>query len=128
MAAVLNLSDDGSPLTTQAAMSRDHKAEWALEGDKKFRKPVTATETIKPNCRHQIPEDRRKEIAYYNPEVRGKFKDGVHVRRVRDTIGGDRVNYPGDTAASTASLEVVRSLLNSTLCDDAKWSAADIID
>jgi hypothetical protein len=60
--------------------------------------------------------------------VREKIKDGIHVRRVRGTIGGDRVNYPGATATHTASLEVVRALLNSTLCDDAEWSAADIAD
>jgi hypothetical protein len=63
MAAVLNL-------TTQSAMSGKHKVEWALESDKEFRKLVTATETIKPIHRHQIPEDRRKDIAYYNPQVR----------------------------------------------------------
>jgi hypothetical protein len=65
MAAVLNLSEDGSPLTTQAAISGEHKAEWALESDKEFRKLVTATETISPIHRHQIPEDWRKDKAYY---------------------------------------------------------------
>lgn len=128
MASVLNLSDDGSPLTTQAAMTGKHSAEWALEGDKEFRKLYTETETIKPIHRHQIPEERRKDIAYYNPQVQEKIKEQQHVRRVRGTIGGDRVNYPGATAARTASLEVVRSLLNSTLCDDAEWSTADITD
>jgi hypothetical protein len=48
MAAVLNLSDGGSPLNAQAAMSGDHEAEWALKADKEFRKLVTAIETIKP--------------------------------------------------------------------------------
>jgi hypothetical protein len=62
MAAVLNISDDGSPLTIQAAMSGKHKVEWTLEGDKEIRKLVTATETIKLIHRHQIPEDRRKDI------------------------------------------------------------------
>jgi hypothetical protein len=128
MAAVLNLSEDGSPLTTKAAMSGKHKVKWALESDKEFRKLVTATETIKPIHRHERPEDRRKDIAYYNPQVREKTKDGVHARRVHGTIGDERFNYPGATAARTASLKVVRSLLNSTLCDDAEWSAADIAD
>jgi DNA-binding MarR family transcriptional regulator len=108
-------------------MSGEHKVEWALEGDKEFRKLVTATEgTIRSIHRHQIPEDRRKDIASYNPQVREKIKDGVHARRVRGIIGGERVNYPGATAARTAS--PVRSLLNSILCDDAEWSAAEIAD
>jgi hypothetical protein len=67
MAAVLNLNDDGSPLTTQAAMSGEHNVEWSFEADKEFRKLVTATETIKSIHRHHIPEERRKDIAYYNP-------------------------------------------------------------
>jgi hypothetical protein len=39
------------------------------------------------------------------------------VRRVRGAIGGDKVNYPGAIAARAASLEVVRTLLNSALAD-----------
>jgi hypothetical protein len=128
MAAVLNLSNDGSPLTTKAAMTGEFKAEWQLEDDKEFRKLATETETIAPIYRDQIPADRRKDVTYYNPQVREKIKEGKHVRRVRGTAGGDKVNYPGATAARTASLEVVRALLNSTLADDAEWSTADITD
>jgi hypothetical protein len=52
IAAVLNLSDDCSPLTTQAAMSGEHKVELALERYKEFLKLVTATETVKPIHRY----------------------------------------------------------------------------
>jgi hypothetical protein len=128
MAAVLNLSDNGSPLTTKAAMTGAFKTEWQREDDKEFRKLATGTETIVPIYRNQIPEDRWKDITYYNPQVREKIKEGEHVRRVRGTAGGDKVNYPGATAARTASLEVVRALLNSTLADEAEWSTADITD
>jgi hypothetical protein len=56
MAAVLNLSEDGSPLTTQAAIMGKYKAEWALESDREFRKLVTATDTINPIHRHKKEE------------------------------------------------------------------------
>jgi hypothetical protein len=75
-----------------------------------------------------IPSDRRGDVTYYNPQVKEKFKNDEWVRRVRGTAGGDRINYDGPVSSRTASLEVVRSLLNSTLSDDAEFMAADITD
>ncbi len=51
------------------------------------------------------------------------------MRRVRGTIGGDRVDYPGPVAASTADLTTIKLLLNSlVVSDDAEWMSADITD
>jgi hypothetical protein len=50
------------------------------------------------------------------------------LRRVRETIGGDRINYTGPVTARTASVEVLRAMLNSTLADRADIMAADIAD
>jgi hypothetical protein len=75
-----------------------------------------------------IPADRRKDATYYNPQVKEKYKNREWVRRMRGTVGGDRTNYTSPVTARTASLEVVRSLLNSILADDADFMAADITD
>ena len=48
--------------------------------------------------------------------------------RVRGTIGGDQVQYPGVTAAYTAHLETIRVLLNSIVSEHANIFTADIKD
>ena len=50
------------------------------------------------------------------------------LRRVRGTIGGDRINYPDTASARTADMEVVKLLLNSVVSTDAKWITIDIVD
>jgi hypothetical protein len=75
-----------------------------------------------------IPTERAKDVAYYNPQLKGKFKEGKRVRRVRGTIGGDRINYTGPVSARTGQMKVVRALLCRTLADDANFMAADITD
>jgi hypothetical protein len=87
------------------------------------------TDTIRPQLMKDIPADRIRDITYYNPQVTEKIKDGKIKRRVRGTIGGDRVNYPGEVSARTAEMEVVKLLLNSVLnTAGAKWMTADITD
>ena len=55
-------------------------------------------------------------------------------RRIRGTIGGDRINYPGIVTAATADATTVRSLLHSVVSDrhnhgtDTRFANLDIID
>lgn len=80
------------------------------------------------------PSDRRKDTTYYNPQVREKpgipsdTGEDTTMRRVRGTIGGDRINYPGEVSARTADMEVVKILLNSVVSTNAKWLTLDIED
>jgi hypothetical protein len=127
-ATLLNLNPDGSPLTHKSALGGEHATEWHLSGDTEVRKLITETETMAVIHKSQIPRGRLKDIAYYNPRVREKIKDGEVRRRTRGTIGGDKVNYTGEVTARTAALEVMRALLNSTLADNASWMTADITD
>jgi hypothetical protein len=121
-ASILNLNEDGSPQTFASALAGEHGAAWQLANDE-FRKLVTTTSTMKPIHKASIPADRRR-----NPQVKEKIKDGVHLRRIRGTIGGDRTNFVVAVSARTASLEVVRTLLNSVLADDADFMCCDISD
>jgi hypothetical protein len=69
-----------------------------------------------------------KKVAYYNPQLKIKVKpDGVQ-HRVRGTIGGDQVDYPGKTTAYTAHLESIRVMLNATVSEHARIATADIKD
>lgn len=124
----LNLNSDGTPLTYSKALKGEHRAAWLLEHDNEMRKLITGTSTMHPLHKGAIPADRQRDITYFNPVCREKIKDGAIKRRVRGTIGGDRINYPGNVSARTASLEVVRTLLNSVLADDADFMTADITD
>jgi hypothetical protein len=50
-------------------------------------------------------------------------------RRVRFTVGGDRIDYPGDVSTKTADLTTVKLLLNSVLSTpNAKFMTMDIKD
>ena len=69
-----------------------------------------------------MPADRK--AAYYNPQCKIKVKPD----RVRGTISGDQVHYPGVTAAYVAHLETIRILLNAAASEDAEISTADISD
>jgi hypothetical protein len=50
-------------------------------------------------------------------------------RRVRFTVGGDRVEYPGEVSTKTADLATAKILLNSVISTpDAKFCAFNIKD
>lgn len=125
---VMNLNIDGSPLTHASALAGPNQVEWRRADDTEHRKLVTQTQTIHVIHKADIPSERRKDVAYYNPQVKEKYKEGEWVRRVRGTVGGDRINYKGPVTARTAAMEVVRAMFNSALADDANIMAADITD
>ncbi len=61
-------------------------------------------------------------VAAYRPE-----KDNP--RRVRWTVGGDRIDYPGDVSTKTADLTTAKILFNSVVSTpDAKFMTADLKD
>jgi hypothetical protein len=61
-----------------------------------------------------VPADRRKDVTYaricanYRPEK-------ADPNRIRITLGGNLVNYPGDVGTRTADLLTVKLLLNSVI-------------
>eukprot|EP01038_Epipyxis_sp_PR26KG_P004904 gene4904-6867_t len=79
---VLNLNSDGSPLTFKSATHGS------------------------PILYSDIPSNRRDSITYYSQQVKVKeLIDGSIQRRVRGVAGGDRIDYPGNKAAYTASID-----------------------
>jgi hypothetical protein len=70
------------------------------------------------------PKDRKitygKIVCDYKPHKKEK-------ERVRLTVGGDRLDYSGDVATSTADITTFKNLINSTLStDDAATMMMDI--
>jgi hypothetical protein len=73
----------------------------------------------------QLPAGRR--VTYARFVCARKIKEGKLRRRVRLTVGGDQLDYDGDTAAHVASIPTVKCLLNSVLAEPkAKFMCVDI--
>ena len=70
----------------------------------------------------------KKKAGYYNHQLRIKLNDGKLQYRVRETNGGDQIDYPGDVAAYTATIETIRVLLKVAVSEDAFIITADIED
>ena len=113
MAATLNLDDLGRPLK-----SGPNTLYWQqAEGGKIQR--LLDTATIRAIHAADQPNERSGEHTYYNPQVKEKeASDGTTTYRVRGTIGGDRINYPGPTTARTAAMPLVKLLLQSVISDN----------
>jgi hypothetical protein len=85
--------------------------------------------TLLPIAYHEIPVGRLRDIVYYNPVVKQKCnEDGTIKYRVREIAGGNLLDVPYDVSAQTASLDVVKLLLHSTVSDNKQWFTIDIKD
>ena len=86
----------------------------------------TGTDTIRFIKRSEAPADRS--ITYLRI-VSTDRPQKTEVRRVRFTVGGDKVDCPFDVSTKTAALSTVKMLLNSVLStDNAKFMTVDIKD
>ena len=121
----LDLNADGTRLTSTSALKGPDKLIWEkAHGEEIIR--LIESGTGRFIHRSEMPAGRK--AAYYNPQLKIKVKpDGVQ-HRVRGTIGGDQVNYPGTTTAYTAHLESIRVMLNATVSENARIATADIKD
>ena len=107
---------------------------WELEQEKEFTR-LLSTGTISPILCNDQPSDRRKDTTYYNPQVKEKLDADKNItRRVRGTLGGDRINFPGETTSPVADVAAVKILLTSVVSDrlnhgtDTKFATLDIDD
>jgi hypothetical protein len=84
------------------------------------------TNTIQFIHQHEVPKDQMKDIMY------GQFICTVRLKkaepnRTRFTVGGDRINYPGEVATPTAEMLVTKMLFNSVMSTrGARFMTMDI--
>ena len=109
----LNLNADGTPLIYRGTKNGPNSAEWRRMDGVEIARLIDSG-TITAITRSACPPDRAKDITYYNPKPKEKYDAATDIvtRRIRGTIGGDRVNYPGLVSASTADLFTVQSFLH----------------
>jgi hypothetical protein len=121
----LDLNVDGSRLTSASALKGPDKKLWEkAHGEEIIR--LIESQTGRFIHRSEMPTGRK--AAYYNPQLKIKVKADGTIYRVRGTIGGDQIIYPGVTTAYTAHLETIRILLNTIVSEDASFMTADIKD
>jgi hypothetical protein len=60
--------------------------------------------------------------------VRVKLKEDKIIRRVRGTVGGNHIDYPGAVSANAAELTTIKPLLNAVVSEDAPFITADSTD
>ena len=72
------------------------------------------TNTIKFIMEHEVPKQRKKDVTYgqFVCTIRPEKKEN---ERTRFTVGGDRINYPGEVATPTADMLVTKMLMNSVI-------------
>ena len=87
---------------------------------------MEGTNTFHPIRYENMPLDRRKEIAF--SKVVCTFRpDKADPNCTHITIAGQNIKYPGDIGTKTASLDLVKLLLNSVLSHQgAKFVTFDI--
>ena len=118
--SAVDMNSDGSILTFNTAMRGTEMSEWATAyGEEIVRLIEHGTATF--ISRSQVPKG--KIVTYSNPQIKIKMKDGKLVKRVRITIGGNRLPYDGPTAAQVALLETIRIHLNGIVSDKANFTA-----
>lgn len=123
--AALNLTDEGKPITYSNVKFGPNAKDWKIEESKEYSR-LTDSDTIRPMLARNLPAGCH--ASYYNPQLREEEVNGIIEQRVRGTIGGDRIDYPGEVSARTDDMEVVKILLNSVVSDDASVMTLDIKD
>ena len=86
---------------------------------------VEGTNTLFFIHKHEVPPDRRKDVTYDRIccNVRPEKDDP---NRVRLTVGGNLINYPGQLKTQTANLTTAKIMWNSVLSTpNAEYACAD---
>ena len=92
-------------------------------------KRVKGTNTLFPIQYDKIPAERRREITYSKVVCKVRPEKGDAANRTRITIGGNNIAYPGDVGTPTASIELVKLLINSVLSQrNASFATMDLKD
>eukprot|EP00804_Cyclotella_cryptica_P020090 CCRYP_014884-RA/>CCRYP_014884-RA protein AED:0.24 eAED:0.24 QI:0/0/0/0.75/0.33/0/4/0/1279 len=87
---------------------------------------IKGTDTIRFIHKHEIPQDRFKDVTYikFVCTIRTEKKDPY---RTRATMGGNLINYPDDVGTPTANLLLIKIFLNSVISTKgARFAGADI--
>lgn len=120
------LNDNNKPLRYADTRKGSDRDLWRKEESTELRRLLRDTNTMHFISQSDKPSNRI--ASYYNPQVKVKVKDGVTIRRVRGTYGGNLSDYAGDRSSHTADLQTFKLLLNAVISEDVNFMTADIKD
>jgi hypothetical protein len=117
----------------QLLRSPKYNAPWSLSAANEFGRlaqgvggRVNGTNTIFFISHSEVPKDRKGD-ATYGRFVCNERPQKEEVNRTRLTVGGNRINYPGEVATPTADLLLVKVMFNSVIStENAKFMTMDI--
>ena len=128
-------ADTGKMLNYRQLMRHpDYKQPWSKSSANEFGQLAQGigdriskpTNTIFFIRKHEIPEERFNDCTY------GKFVCVVRPQkaeknRTQLTVGGNRINYPGEVGTPTADMLLIKILLNSVISTkNAKFMSIDV--
>ena len=111
-----------------------YRKEWSISSANEFGRLANGvggrikkpTNTIRFIQEKEVPKPRRKDVTY------GSFvctvrPEKAEPNRTRFTVGGDKINYPGEVATPTAEMLVAKILFNSVISTPgARFMTMDI--
>ena len=117
----------------QLLRSPKHKKAWSISAANEFGRlaqgvggRIKGTNTIKFIHQRDVPKNRLKDVTY-GQFVCTERPEKAEKNRTRFTVGGDRINYPGEVATPTAEMLVAKLLFNSTISTKgARFMTMDI--
>ena len=121
---LLNLTPDGKPLTYPLAISGPDSEAWLLADCAELRKLFITLRCLIPTM-HPASKP-----TYFKRVVKEKWNHELQKikRRVRGTVGGDRISVPYPCSTATASMSLVKMVLNAVVSEAKHFGTIDIVD
>ncbi len=120
----LNLDRAGQPLTFSSATRGTHGKEWAFADEQELIKLLVTLKCLLPVIRPA------KTPTYLKRVVKEKWDEvnRLKKKRVRWTIGGDKIDVEYDVGTNTAALPTVNALFHSIVSTHSHLATIDIVD
>ena len=119
---VLNLDSEGRPLSFPRVLTGPDSAAWHVAAGDDLRMLFIISKCLVPT------HSPTSTPTYFKNVVKEKLVvDTANIkRRVRGTAGGDRVTVPYCCSTATASMSLVKMLLNGVVSEDSIFGTLDV--
>jgi hypothetical protein len=124
--ATLRQGPDGTQWTPHGATNEFGRIFQGAGTTCQAAEKIKGTDTCFFITKSQVPPDRQVTYANFICSIRPQKKE---THRVRCTVGGDKLNYPGNTSYPTVSMLDTKVHLNSVISDtnkEARYLCMDI--
>jgi hypothetical protein len=123
--ADLNLDGTGKPLSFSSAIRGLHGKEWTLANEQAGFYKAPGHPQVSTSC-----DASREDPPYLKRVVKEKWDEinRLRKRRVRWTIGGDKIDVEYDVDTNTAAFPTVNAMFHSIVSTHSHLATIDIVD